>query len=119
MYYRVAGSDSGGVFFGLAVDPGRQSLAKGSAALCSTPPIRSTRSVMRPGFGISGLLLFSEFGCARSSNCRSPLRLFAMGADSPHDILGQDAPVASQSASASMASPPAEFTAASSDQETR
>ena len=30
MYYRVAGSDSEAVFFGLAVDPGRQSLAKGS-----------------------------------------------------------------------------------------
>ena len=29
MYYRVAGSDSEAVFFGLAVDPGRQSLAAG------------------------------------------------------------------------------------------
>ena len=47
MYYRVAGSDSEGVFFGLALDRGRQSLAKGSAALCSTPPIPSTRSIMR------------------------------------------------------------------------
>lgn len=56
MYYRVAGSDSEGVFFGLAVDPGRQSLAKGSAALCSTPPIPSTRSGLRLGFGISGLV---------------------------------------------------------------
>ena len=56
MNYRVAGSDSEGVFFGLAVDPGRQSLAKGSAALCSTPPIPSTRPGLRLGFGISGLV---------------------------------------------------------------
>jgi hypothetical protein len=60
MYYRVAGSDSEVVFFGLALNPGRPSLAKGSAALSSTPPIPSTRSVMRPGFGISGLRPFKE-----------------------------------------------------------
>src|ERR1700682_3566749 len=126
MYDGVAESHSEVVLFGLARYPRRRSLANGSAALGSTPvaslgstPLTSTRSVMKPGVGMSGLLRFSESLCTRSSNWRSPLRHFALGGDCPHDILGQDAPTAPPSPRASLSSLHAEFFTANSDQETR
>jgi hypothetical protein len=126
MYDRVADADSEVVFLGLALHPGSRSLANGSSSLGSTPvaslgsrPVTSTRSVMKPGFGMSGLLRFSESLCTRSSNWRSPLRHFALGGDCAHDILGQDAPIAPPSARASLSSLHAEFFTANSDQETR
>jgi hypothetical protein len=142
MYERVADADSKTVFLGLAPATGRRSLANGSASPESTPvaslgstpvtptrvaphgsapvaPTRSGRSVMKPGFEISGLPRFSESLCTRLSNWRSPLRHFALGGDCAHDILGQDAPIAPPSASASLSSLHAEFFTANSDQETR
>jgi hypothetical protein len=74
---------------------------------------------MKPGVGISGLLRFSESLCDRSSNWRSPLRQFALGGDCPHDILRQDAPIASPSPRASLSSLHAEFITANPDQENR
>jgi hypothetical protein len=124
MYDGVANTDSEVVFLGLALHPGRRSLANGSASLGSTPvkslgstPVTRTRSVTKPGSGIPGLLRLSESLCTRSSNWRSPLRHFGLGGDSPHDILGQDAPIAPPSARASLSSLHAEFFTANSDQE--
>ena len=126
MYDRVADADSELVVLGLALHTGRRSLANGSASLGSTPvaspdstPVTSTRSVMKTGFGMSGLPCFSESLCTRSSNGRSPLRQFALGGDCPHDILGQDAPTAPPSPRASLSSLHAEFFTAKPDQETR
>jgi hypothetical protein len=126
MYDCVADADSDVMFFGLALDTGRRSLANGSASFDSTQveslgstPVTPTRSVINPGVGISGLLRFSESLCARSSNSRPPFRHFALTADCPHAILGQDAPIASPSQCGSLWSLQAEFFAANSDQETR
>jgi hypothetical protein len=124
MYDRVADADSEVVFLGLAIDTGRRSLANGSASLGSTPvaslgstPVTPAWSVMKPGSGMSGLLRLSESLCTRSSNWRSPLRHFALGGDFPHDILGQDAPIAPPSPRASLSSLHAEFFTANSDHE--
>jgi hypothetical protein len=124
MYDRIAGADSEVVFLGLAPDTGRRSLANGSASLGSTlvkslgsTPVTPTRSVTKPGSGMSRLLRLSESLCTRASNWRSPLRHFALGGDSPHDILGQDAPIAPPSPRASLSSLRAEFFTANSDQE--
>jgi hypothetical protein len=101
-------------------------MANGSASVGSTPvaslgstPVTPTRSVMKTGFGMSGLHRFSESLCTRSSNGRSPLRQFALGGDCPHDILGQDAPTAPPSPRASLSSLHAELFTANPDQETR
>ena len=101
-------------------------MANGSALVGSPPvaslgstPVTPTRSVMKPGFGMSGLHRFSESLCTRSSNGRSPLRQFALGGDCPHDILGQDEPTALPSPRASLSSLHAESFTANPDQETR
>jgi hypothetical protein len=124
MYDRVADADSEVVFLGLALHPGRRSLANESASLGSTPvkslgstPVTPTRSVTRPGSGMSRLLRLSESLCTCSSNWRSPVRHFALGGDCPHDILGQDAPIAPPSPRASLSSLHAEFFTANSDLE--
>jgi hypothetical protein len=129
MYDGVADADSEVVFLRLAPDTGRRSLANGSASPESTPvaslgstpvtPTRSVRPVMNPGFEISGLPRFSESLCTRSSNWRSPLRHFALGADCVHDILGQDAATAPPSARASLLTLHADFFTANSYQGTR
>jgi hypothetical protein len=126
MYGRVAEFHSELVSFGLALYPGRGSLANESASRGSTPvaplgstPGTSTRSGMKWRVGIAGLLRFSESLCTRSSNWRSPLHQFAFGGDCPRDILGQDAQIALPSARALLSSLHAEFFTANSDQETR
>ena len=124
MYDRVADADSEVVFLELAPDTGRRSPANGSASPEPTPvvsvgstPVTPTRSVTKPGSGMSRLLRLSESLCTRSSNWRSPLRHFALGGGSPHDILGQDAPIAPPFPRASLSSLHAEFFTANSDQE--
>lgn len=112
------------VFLGLAVDHGRRSLANGSLSLRSTlvaspgsTTVATTPSVMRPGFGMSGLLRYSESLCTRSSNWRSPLRHFALAGGCPHDILNHHAPIVAPSAHASLLPLQAEFSTVDSDQE--
>ena len=101
-------------------------MANGSASVGSTPvaslgstPVTPTRSVMKTGFGMSGLHRFSESLCTRSSNGRSALRQFAVGGDCPHDILGRHAPTAPPSPRASLSSLHAELFTANPEQETR
>jgi hypothetical protein len=72
---------------------------------------------MKPGFGMSRLLRYSESLCTRSSNWRSALRHFALAGSCPHDILDREAPIAQPSALASLSPLRAEFSTAASDQE--
>lgn len=126
MYDRVAEFHSEMMAVGFAPYPNGRSLTNGSAPLGSTPAaslgstsVTSTRSVLKSGVGTSGLLRFSESLCTRSSDWGASFRQLALGTDCPHDILGQDAPIASPSTPASLSSLHAEFFAANSDQDTR
>ena len=69
MYDRLV-SDSEVVYFGLAGDPGRRSLANGSSSAGSTATVVSSRLLTKPGFATSELLHFSEARCSRSPNER-------------------------------------------------